>query len=177
MKQEELIVTGMTCAACSSAVERNVKKLPGVEIATVNLATEKLNIKFDESIVDIDTIKETIKKIGYGVEESIREVTFPVGGMTCAACSSAVERALKKLPGAKEVSVNLTTEKAKVIYDSNELRLSQIKAAIQKAGYEVLDIDVDDNSTEDRKQKAIKSLKQKFFIALVFTLPLFYISM
>ena len=60
--------------------------------------------------------------------------------MTCAACVKAVERAIGKLEGINEVSVNLATEKAKVVYDSSKVRISQIKDIIDKAGYKALDI-------------------------------------
>lgn len=181
MKEEQLTVTGMTCAACVRAVERGVTKLPGIIEANVNLATEKLNIKYDDTQVSLDHIKEAVIKSGYGINEEteIREVTFPVEGMTCAACVRAVERGIQKLDGIAKVSVNLATEKATVIYDPNQLRFTDIKDAVKKAGYEALDVESGTalNTDQERKEKAIRSLKNKFFAALIFTAPLFYLAM
>ncbi|MFT4143639.1 MAG: heavy metal translocating P-type ATPase, partial [Mobilitalea sp.] len=105
-------------------------------------------------------------------------VTIPVGGMTCAACSQRVEKAIDKLEGVKKVSVNLATEKATVEYDPNILRLSAIKQCIENAGYKALEIDkntVDEDKL--RKEKQIRTLWIKFTIAAVFGLPLLYFAM
>jgi Cu+-exporting ATPase len=65
MKKQRIVISGMTCTACAKAIERSVGKLEGVHSANVNFATEKLDIEYDENIVDIDRIKESIKKAGY----------------------------------------------------------------------------------------------------------------
>lgn len=77
-------VDGMTCAACSSAVERITGKLNGVESVSVNLTTGKMNITFDESVVTQDTIFLKIEKAGYHPMEDVdlKEIIIPVEGMT-----------------------------------------------------------------------------------------------
>lgn len=183
MKKEILAITGMSCASCAKAVERSVSRVEGVSSANVNFATEKLSIEFDEDKTDINKIKEVIKKAGYGVEEqeekTVREVHIPVSGMTCASCVKAVERAIGKLDGINEVNVNLATEKAKVVYDSSKTRISQIKDAILKAGYKALEIETKEqvDHERERREKEVKSLWTKFLVSVIFTLPLFYISM
>jgi Cu+-exporting ATPase len=104
--------------------------------------------------------------------------TLSVGGMTCAACSARVERALRKLEGIESAAVNLATEKAAVVYDPRTLRLSAIKETIAKAGYQV--IETSKNTLDEdklRKEKDIKILKTKFIIAASLALPLLYIAM
>src|SRR4029079_4946534 len=66
---------------------------------------------------------------------SAAEITFPVTGMTCASCVRRVEKALAKVPGVAEASVNLATEKAKVAYDPAAASPDQLRAAVEKAGY------------------------------------------
>ncbi len=90
-----------------------------------------------------------------------------------------MERALKKLEGTEEVSVNLATSKATVKYDNNVVRVSEIKEAIKRAGYEPLEMEVESSTDKDKeaKENEIKSLWKKFIIATIFTIPLFYISM
>jgi Cu+-exporting ATPase len=82
--QKTFNVEGMTCAACSSAVERVVKKQAGVIDATVNLTTKKLTITIDESQFDAELIKEKIEKAGYEAKEvqKEKEVVMPIAGMT-----------------------------------------------------------------------------------------------
>jgi len=90
-----------------------------------------------------------------------------------------VERALKKLEGVHEVNVNLATGKATIKYDNNIVRVSNVKEAIRRAGYEPLEVEVDSNFDKDKeaKDKEIKGLKKRLIIATIFTIPLFYISM
>ena len=72
MKKENYTVTGMSCAACALAVEKAVKKKEGID-ATVNLATEKMSVSFDESKYDFDKIREIVEKSGYGLLEKVSE--------------------------------------------------------------------------------------------------------
>jgi len=183
MKKETLNITGMTCASCVKAVERSVKRLGNINSADVNLATEKLVVEFDESQVTLDEIKEAVKKAGYGVEEEkndiLRDVTIPISGMTCASCAKAVERAIKKLPGIREVSVNYATEKARVLYDPGSTRISEIKNAVSKAGYKPMEVEAGEqvDRERERREKERKTLWTKFLVAVIFTAPLLYISM
>ena len=66
-----------------------------------------------------------------------REVSLPITGMTCASCVRRVEKALAKVEGVREASVNLATEKARVAYDPAVVRPEQLKSAVEKAGYGV----------------------------------------
>jgi Cu+-exporting ATPase len=105
--------------------------------------------------------------------------TLFIGGMTCAACSARVERALRKLEGIESATVNLATEKATVVFDPRALRLSSIKEAVEKAGYTVLEPPKTGTVDEDklRKEKEIKTLTIKFIVASSLGLPLLYIAM
>ena len=59
-------VTGMTCAACSSGIERTVSKLKGVETCSVSLMGESMEVSFDESVVSDARIKSAVSALGYG---------------------------------------------------------------------------------------------------------------
>ncbi|MDD3706629.1 MAG: copper ion binding protein, partial [Clostridiaceae bacterium] len=181
MKTESYKINGMTCAACAKAVERAVKKLEGTSEVNVNLATEKLTLTYDEVKIKPSDITEAVSKAGYEAveEKNTKEVSIPIEGMTCAACAKSIERAVGKLPGVESVSVNFATEKANVRYDPTDLRLSEIKQAIAKAGYKALEIESKDNVDEDKKRKdrEIRILWTKFIVSAVFAVPLLYIAM
>ncbi|MCC0664384.1 heavy metal translocating P-type ATPase [Clostridioides sp. ZZV15-6597] len=179
---ENYKITGMTCAACAKAVERVTKKLDGVYDQSVNIATEKLKIEYDNSKVSFDDIKQVVEKAGYGIikEESNKKIDMKIDGMTCAACAKAVERVVKKLDGVESISVNIATDKANIDYNPSKVKLSQIKAAIEKAGYKPIEevknkVDVDEDKV--RKEKEMNTLFIKFIVAIVFAVPLFYIAM
>lgn len=181
MKNDNLKILGMTCAACANASERAVKKLDGVLEANVNFATEKLNISYDETKVTVENIKAAIAKAGYEALEEVAEknVTIPIQGMTCAACASKIEKVVGKMQGVLSVSVNLATEKATVRYTPTQVRISEIKQAIAKAGYTALEIESKQSVDEDkiRKEKEIRTLWTKFIVSAVFSVPLLYIAM
>ncbi len=177
----QLSIRGMTCAACAQASERAVKKLPGIEEAAVNFATERLLVKFEDGKLSIEEIKKAVEKAGYeAVEDSLaKEATIPVGGMTCAACAKAIERAVGKLPGVESVAVNLATERAQVRWDGALLRLSEIKEAIRSAGYEPLALDsgakVDEH--QKAKERETRLLWTNFAVSAFFSIPLLYVAM
>lgn len=182
MAKEILDITGMTCASCAKAVERHVGKVEGISSVNVNIATEKMTVEFDDTKADKSKIKDAVIKAGYGVkesDESIREISLPIAGMTCASCVRAVERAIGKLDGIREVSVNLATEKARIAYYPSKIRLSQIRDAISRAGYEPLEIENTNQADYEKahRENEIKILRVKFLISALFTLPLFYIAM
>lgn len=181
MKEKVFKITGMTCAACSKAVDRAITKLDGVMEHNVNLVTELMTIAFDESKLTENDIIKAVEKAGYQAAEvsNSKEVIIPIGGMTCAACAKAIERALGKLEGIESVSVNLATEKAALKYNPEKLRLSEIKQAISKAGYQALEIENKNKVDEDklRKEKEIRTLWTKFIVSAIFSIPLLYIAM
>lgn len=181
MENQVLSIRGMTCAACAQRIEKTVRKLSGISAANVNLASEKLFVEYDGTALELPAIQAAIAKIGYEVVEKTESsnVTIPIGDMTCAACAQRVEKAIKKLEGVTSVSVNFATEKATVSYEPQQVRLSSIREAIEKAGYKALEINKADAADEDRqrKQKEIKILWTKFIVSAVFSLPLLYIAM
>jgi Cu+-exporting ATPase len=181
MKLEELTVTGMTCASCSARVEKVVGKLQGVKVASVNLATEKLHLEYDEARLSLDAVQSAVEGAGYGIapRETLKRVTIPIGGMTCASCSARIEKVVGRLDGVAEVSVNLATEKADVRYDPSRVRLSAIKKTITDAGYVPREIDASDTVDKDAERKAreIRTMWTKFIVAASVAVPLLYLAM
>lgn len=173
-------VTGMTCSACSSAVERGINRLEGVKMARVNLLTNQLTVEFDEGNLETRAVIEKVEAIGYGAEESSHneEVNIPIDGMTCSACSAAVEKGLSRLEGIEKVSVNINTGRAYVVYDSERLRLSQIKQSIKDTGYEPLGIDRDiEEQYASEDDNGYGRMRAELIWAIIFTVPLLYIAM
>ncbi len=122
-------IQGMTCASCSTRVEKLLKALPGVTEATVNLATETASVSGE---ADLAAVKQAIEKAGFSVP--IETLTLGISGMTCASCSTRVEKALNKVPGVLEASVNLATEQATVKLALGTSAAALI-AAVERAGY------------------------------------------
>ncbi len=122
-------IQGMTCASCSARVEKVLKQVPGVTDATVNLATETATVSGE---VDAAAVQRAIEKAGFSVPTE--SLSLSITGMTCASCSSRVEKALAKVPGVLEASVNLATEQATVKLTQGTSAAALI-AAVERAGY------------------------------------------
>jgi len=179
--QQIFKINGMTCAACAQKVEKVTSKLNGVLSSSVNFATEKLSINYDESIVNHQEISAVIAKAGYeGVlEDAEKEITIPISGMTCAACATKIEKTVKNLSGVTQSSVNFATEKITIKYNPSIIRISEIKSSILKLGYTPLESISSNKVDEDKKRKdlEIKILWIKFTISTIFALPLLYLAM
>ncbi len=177
MTTKSFKIEGMTCAACVRAIERATRKLEGVEESNVNLATEKMNITFDESRVSIKDIQDAVEKAGYKALDDSKSKILKIEGMTCAACARAIERATRKLDGVMESNVNLATEKLSIRYDSSKVRVSDIKRAVENAGYKVMEEEITVDDEKNRKDEQIRLLWKRFIISAVFTVPVLYMSM
>ncbi|MDR3279833.1 MAG: heavy metal translocating P-type ATPase, partial [Synergistaceae bacterium] len=181
MAKQTIAIGGMTCAACAKRIEKAVGRLGGVASASVNFATEKLSVEYDDGLLALDGIEKKITDIGYNVlkETTRNSATIPIGGMTCAACAKRVERVVGKVEGVISVSVNYATEKATVSYDSAVAKLSSIKGAIEGAGYKALEIErsASVDSDKQRREREIRSLWTKFIVAALFGAPLLYLAM
>ena len=173
-----LPVTGMTCANCAMNIERNVGKLEGIADVNVNFASEQVKIQFDDSQVKLDDILSKIHGIGFSVPKG--HIDFPVTGMTCANCAANIERALKrKVTGVTDASVNLATERAFVEYIPGMATPEDIYSAVQKAGYGVIPPEnlVEEDAEQAARNAEIRGQTIKFFVGVIFTLPLFLLSM
>ncbi|KAF1050507.1 MAG: Copper-exporting P-type ATPase [Burkholderia gladioli] len=144
-KTIELDIGGMTCASCSSRVEKALAQVPGVSRASVNLATERASISGNASLSAAQLIA-TVEQAGYRATSdqaadaaptatpAAQPIELDIGGMTCASCSSRVEKALAQVPGVSRASVNLATERASISGNAS-LSAAQLIAAVEQAGY------------------------------------------
>lgn len=180
MTTKTLNIEGMTCASCAQTVEKATRNLKGVQEANVNLATEKLNISYDESLLSVEEIQSTVAQVGYKALTGREHKSFNIEGMTCASCAQTVEKATGTLNGVISSSVNLATEKMIVDYDPAILTVSDITQAVADSGYAAHE-DIDSmNTVEDSKMKKgkyIHSMWKRFVASAIVTVPLLYISM
>ena len=117
MESKVFSIEGMTCASCAQTVEKAAKKVHGVTKASVNLATEKLSIEYNEPTFSVENLQKAVDNSGYElIAQEGKTQTFAIEGMTCASCAQTIEKAVGKLSGVDKASVNLATEKMQVSY-------------------------------------------------------------
>ncbi|MBD9382619.1 cadmium-translocating P-type ATPase [Achromobacter sp. ACM04] len=171
-----LPIEGMTCASCVGRVEKALKAVPGVNQASVNLATERADITF-AGAPDVAAAVQAVQKAGYAVAETTIELS--VTGMTCASCVGRVEKALKAVPGVSSASVNLATERASITA-AGGVPASALIQAVAKAGYEAKPLAAEASDTDavaERQAAELKSLKRALTVATIFALPVFILEM
>ncbi|MDN6264659.1 MAG: heavy metal translocating P-type ATPase [Tetragenococcus halophilus] len=178
MLKDTYNIEGMTCASCVQAVEKSVGKLDGVEEVAVNLATEKMDVSYDSTVIAGSDIEGAVESAGYKALKNIASQSFDIEGMTCASCVQAIEKSVGKVDGVQEVAVNLATEKMNVSYDEDAINAGDIIKAVQDAGYQAaVESDKVSSDDADKKQKQMKDLWLRFLGSAIFALPLLYIAM
>ena len=169
LRQIEIPIEGMTCAACATRIEKSLNKLPSV-YATVNLANEKARIKFDDTQTIPDKLVSSIEKAGFHVIP--QSVQLQINGMTCTECSRRIKKALDKLPGVT-ATVNLATEKAHANFKPGSITVSDLIATIVKEGYNATEINESNRAEEKtRRIASYKVERRMFWISVALTLPL-----
>lgn len=171
LNETSVQITGMTCASCAIRIEKGLKKLDGVEDASVNLALEKSSIRYNSDKVSIQDFEKKIKDLGYDVVKEKKD--FNITGMTCAACATRIEKGLNKMDGVSSVNVNLALEKAVVEYNPSQVAAADIIQRVEKLGYGAA-IKEDEKETIDHRQKEIKKQTRKFILSALLSLPLLW---
>jgi Cu+-exporting ATPase len=175
-KQYNLPITGMTCANCVSTVERNLYKVPGVLHATVNLSNERAAVDFDPAQANLDAMLARIRRAGYDVATG--EAVLGVEGLSTGGEAKRIEAALGKLDGVLQITANVAAGQVRVTYVPTLVNTADLRTAAQQAGFSV---DATGDEGEDaevaaHERERVKQLRL-LRIGLLFTLPLFAISM
>ena len=171
VKETSMQITGMTCAACSSRIEKVLNKMDGIDQATVNLALEKSSIQYDPTKLTEEAIAQKIESLGYGVVTE--QIDLNISGMTCAACSARIEKVLNKMDGITQANVNLALEQASIEYNPAKLNVHEIVQKIEKVGYgaEVKEAQAE---SKDFKEAYIQKQKKKLIVSAILSLPLLW---
>jgi Cu+-exporting ATPase len=178
-KKAEIKVSGMVCATCSSTIEKSLLSQAGVAGARVNLATEMASVEYDPDKLKLADLEKAVKDAGYDVVNE--RVVLKISGMVCAMCVDTLETVLKKLDGVVEVRVNLASEKAYVTYNPRITSISDMKAAIEVAGYQYLGVAGDEAALDLEKVSREKDLGEKMrriiigFATSLFLMGLMYL--
>jgi len=169
-KKTELKISGMTCAMCSSTIEKSLSGLPGVSRAQVNLGNELASVEYDPTQVNLGDLEKAVTDAGYGTVNE--QVILKVGGMTCVTCEKTVTEALKHLDGVVKVTVNLATEKVSVTYNQRMTTIADLKKAIEDAGYQYLGVEGGEDISTVAREKDLRVKRIRIYIGFLVGLPL-----
>jgi Cu+-exporting ATPase len=166
----------MTCANCVSTVERNLKKVNGVQNARVNLSSERAAVEYDPNLAEVSDLVSRIQRAGYDVATG--EADLMIRRMRDDNDARRLETSLRGLEGVLDAQVNFTTERARVIYISTIINPADIRRGVSAAGFEVVDFDEDVIDAEQlARQKETDRQRRYLIVGLIFTVPLLLFSM
>jgi Cu+-exporting ATPase len=151
METTYLKLKGMGCGACAKKIEEAINKVAGVEECQVNFDGARAEVAYNPQTTDLEKIQQAVSDAGYSAtpleekKEEPKEETpqiettyLRLKGMSCASCANTIEKAINKLAGVAECSVNFATAQGKVAYNPQKTNLQEIQQAVTDAGYEAV---------------------------------------
>src|SRR5512139_1767194 len=175
-KQLTLPITGMTCANCVATVERNLKKLDGVQSAVVNLSSERATVDFDSAKLALTDVIARVNRAGYGVASG--EADLVIKRLSDDNDARRLEKALAKLEGVLEAQVTFATEKARLKYVPTIVTQAKLRRAVSAAGFEAVELGGEAEDAEAAaREREINEQWRLLVIGLIFTIPLFLFTM
>lgn len=175
-KHVTLPITGMTCANCVAAVERNLKKADGVKTAHVNLSSERASVEIDPQLASIKDLLFQVEKAGYGIASG--EANFLIQGMSDDNDARFLENKISVQDGVLGARVSSVSEKMQVNYIPTVISQSELKQLIKESGFTIIETGDDNEDIEKQvREKEIAQQKHYLTVGLIFTIPLFLFSM
>ncbi len=175
-KQLTLPITGMTCANCVATVERNLKKLDGVQTAVVNLSSERATVDFDATKLGIGDFIARVNRAGYGIATG--EADLIIHRLSDDNDARRLEKTLANLEGVLQAQVTYATEKARVKYVPTIVTQAELRRAIASAGFEAVELGGEAEDAEAMaREHEINEQRRLLIIGMIFTIPLFLLSM
>jgi P-type Cu+ transporter len=164
-KEITLRVSGMTCAACVRKVENALTRVPGVAQASVNLSAGKAGVTYDPIVVSVAEMERAVTDIGY--EVPLARLDLLVIGMTPGHCDLIIEKALRALPGVRNVVVNCATDTVHVDYLDVAVSAVTIKTTIRELGYEVSEKGEGEGGADRERHLRKKEIRRQFVNMLI----------
>jgi P-type Cu+ transporter len=176
VKQVTLPITGMTCANCVASVERNLKKVSGIQFANVNLSSERATVEFDPTLAGIQDLIARVERAGYGVASG--EADLIVKRMSDSNDAMRLEKILSQAEGVLKAQVVYGTERARIRYIPTIISQAEIRRLVKEAGFQAVETgDQVEDAERQARQAEISQQRHLLIVGLIFTIPLFTLAM
>jgi Cu+-exporting ATPase len=157
-------------------VERNLKKVNGVQVALVNLSSERATVEFDPAQAGLSDLIGRVERAGYGIASG--EADLLIRRMSDDNDARRLQKALSSLEGVLDAQVNFATERARVKYIPTMVSQAELRRAVASAGFEALETGGEAEDAEAKARQAeIAQQRHYLIVGLIFTVPLFLLSM
>jgi Cu+-exporting ATPase len=177
-KRTIMPVTGMSCANCAATIERNVRKLPGIDFVNVDLAGEKLTATFDGEKLSEQEIISCVRHIGFGIATG--KTDLPIVGLHDHADAVGLEKLLLRQDGVLAASVSFATEHVTLEFIPGMTGIAELAGVMHKAGFDPVQAgETEDYEDVEARVRAsvLHHQKQLLIVGLIFTVPLIVFSM
>ena len=166
LKSMDLPIEGMHCASCVLSVNKTFTKVEGVEEVDADLANNMLHITVNPKKISYDDMEKLVGNLGFKLHSD--EMTLKIQGMHCASCTMNVENFLIRLDGIYDVKADLTSQSAKIRYDSSKVTIKEIEKVIDSLGFELLGVvgqtEIDE---EELYQKDLKEKRNRIIVGII----------
>ena len=167
-KRMDLPIEGMHCASCVLSVNKTFEKIEGVEEVDADLAANKLHITVNTKKISYEDMERLVKNLGFELHSD--EMTLRIQGMHCASCTMNVENFLIRMDGIFDVKADLTSQSAKIRYDSSKVDIDEIENVIESLGFELLGIEGQTEIDEEAiYQQDLKEKRNRIIVGLIFS--------
>ena len=165
-KHMDLPIEGMHCASCVLSVNKTFDKIEGVEEVDADLSANKLHITVDTKKISYEEMERLVKNLGFELHTD--EMTLRIQGMHCASCTMNVENFLIRLNGIFDVKADLTSQSARIRYDSSKVTLDEIEKVIESLGFELLGVEGQTEIDEEEiYQNDLKEKRNRIIVGLI----------
>ena len=170
-KHMDLPIEGMHCASCVLSVNKTFGKIEGVEEVDADLSANKLHITVDTKKISYEEMERLVRNLGFELHTD--EMTLRIQGMHCASCTMNVENFLIRLDGIFDVKADLTSQSAKIRYDSSKVTLDEIEEVITSLGFELLGVEGQTEIDEEAiYQQDLREKRNRIIVGLFFSVIL-----
>lgn len=181
MATTTLSVGGMTCGACTSAVEGAFKNIAGIKSFSISLLSERAILEHDSKMLTPERIAELIEDVGFEASvvdtkimqperrhksrrksmssRNVLTTTVAISGMTCGACTSAVEEGFRELDGLVQFNISLLAERAIIAHDPEKITAAQIAEIVEDRGFDARIISSVEGTSQSSTSTATAYLK------------------
>ena len=167
-KRMDLPIEGMHCASCVLSVNKTFEKIEGVEEVDADLAANKLHITVNTKKISYEDMERLVKNLGFELHSD--EMTLRIQGMHCASCTMNVENFLIRMDGIFDVKADLTSQSAKIRYDSSKVDIDEIENVIESLGFELLGIEGQTEIDEEAiYEQDLKEKRNRIIVGLIFS--------
>ncbi|OAY59824.1 probable copper-transporting ATPase HMA5 [Manihot esculenta] len=178
-------INGMTCTSCSSTVEQALQAMQGVQRAQVALATEEAEVHYDPKILSYNQLLQAIEDTGFeailiSTGEHMDKIQLKVDGIRTDNSMRMIENSLQALPGVQNIDIDPELNKFSLSYKPEITGPRNFIKVIESTGtgrFKATIFPEGSGGRENHRQEEIKQYYRSFLYSLVFTVPVFLISM